>query len=95
MQKPAFFANLTRAMGLGFLTEKILEYWNDGILEYWTKALFICHPIIPLFHYSIIPFFSLKDYPKPLGVSIRPAIGRALSFQEGPRVHWRKMSLRS
>jgi hypothetical protein len=30
-----------------------MEKWNDGILEYWSAVN--SEPIIPLFHYSIIP----------------------------------------
>jgi hypothetical protein len=39
----------------------MLEYknhWNIGIMECWVY-LFWFLPIIPLFHYSIIPFFLI------------------------------------
>jgi hypothetical protein len=41
-----------------------MEYWNDGMMGYWVKtlpSLPLWKPIIPLFHYSIIPFLSQRS----------------------------------
>jgi len=87
MQKPAFLANLTRAMGPNFLNAK--RYWNTGMMEYWNDE---SEEAACFSHYSIFASFTsvlsvisvakkgflLKDYRKPGGVSIQPAILRTL-----------------
>jgi len=34
-----------------------MERWGIEMLEYWVKKHFFSLPIIPFFHYSIIPVF--------------------------------------
>ena len=53
------------------------EYWNNGMLE------IICHPNIPLFHHSIIPF-GVKGKLHPFGVKSKPGLPRRSHAKTGP-----------
>jgi hypothetical protein len=40
-----------------------LEYWDGGIMN--LKYLFFL-PFIPIFHFSIIPYFYIRVHPRPI-----------------------------